>query len=171
MEQRSAHSTSSLSRRRVLIAAGASGAALLLGRQIDARGATTTSTPQPSQNETPVTTAAGAHEATPAGSPAATPVASPATSPAATGPVFEASMQSLQFIPQEIDIKAGTTVIWTNKDVVAHTVTHRAKPEDQLFSSPMLMPGDSFSFTFEKPGTYAYFCMPHPFMTGTVVVS
>ncbi len=102
-----------------------------------------------------------------ASTPVATPTASPVASP--VGAVFEASMQSLKFIPQEIDIEVGTTVVWTNKDTVAHTVTHRAK--EQLFASPMLMPGESFSYRFDKAGTYAYFCMPHPFMTGTVVVS
>ncbi len=80
-------------------------------------------------------------------------------------------MQSLKFIPDEIDIKAGTTVIWTNEDVVAHTVTHRVKVEDQLFASPLLAPGDTFSYTFDKAGTYPFYCMPHPFMTGSVVVS
>jgi outer membrane protein assembly factor BamB len=103
--------------------------------------------------------------------PEASPTAASTESPTPAGAVFEASMRSLQFIPGEIDIAAGTTVVWTNDDVVAHTVTQRAKPEDQLFSSPLLAPGESFSFTFDTPGTYAYFCMPHPFMAGTVVVS
>jgi len=108
--------------------------------------------------------------ATPAASPAASPVASPAVgTPSPVGAVFEASMQSLKFIPQEIDISVGTTVVWTNKDSMAHTVTHRAAK--QLFASPLIMPGESFSYTFDRAGTYPYFCMPHPFMTGTVVVS
>lgn len=111
-----------------------------------------------------------ARAATPAASPAVSPAASPvAGTPSPVGAVFEASMQSLKFIPQEIDIAVGTTVVWTNKDSMAHTVTHRA--EKQLFASPLIMPGESFSYTFDKAGTYPYFCMPHPFMTGTVVVS
>ena len=52
-------------------------------------------------------------------------------------------MQSLKFIPPEIDIKVGTTVVWTNEDVVAHTVTHKVKVEDQLFASPLLAPGQN----------------------------
>ncbi len=80
-------------------------------------------------------------------------------------------MQSLKYIPQEIDIKVGTTVVWTNEDEVAHTVTHRAKVEDQLFSSPLLAPGETFSYTFDTAGMYGVYCLPHPFMTGTVVVS
>jgi outer membrane protein assembly factor BamB len=116
-----------------------------------------------------------ANEGTPipsaAGEPDASPTVAIADTPTPAGAVFEASMESLKFIPAEIVISVGTTVIWTNDDVVAHTVTQRAKPEDQLFSSPLLAPGESFSFTFDTLGTYAYFCMPHPFMTGTVVVS
>lgn len=80
-------------------------------------------------------------------------------------------MQSLKFIPPEIDIEAGTTVVWTNEDVVAHTVTHKVNVEDQLFASPFISPGQSFSYTFDKPGTYPIYCLPHPFMMQTVVVA
>ena len=117
------------------------------------------STPTP----TPAASSAGVKEPTPSGSPAASPVA--------IGPVFESTMQSLKFIPAEIEIEAGTTVVWTNLDVVAHSVTHKVKVEDQLFSSPLMAPGDTFSYTFEKPGKYPIFCLPHPFMTQTVLVS
>lgn len=175
MDHRSSNLPVFLNRRQMLIAAGVTGMALVLDRQIEVRGAATTPTAV-SATETPVESAAGEQEPTPIGgavgmpktSPVASPEASPAASPAA---VFDASMQSLKFLPQEIRIPVGTTVVWTNKDTVTHTVTQRAKPEDQIFSSPMIPPGGSFSFTFEKPGTYPYFCMPHPFMTGTVVVS
>lgn len=103
--------------------------------------------------------------------PTATPAASPAASPVASGPTFVSTIVSLKFTPPEIDIEAGTTVIWENRDVVSHTVTHKAKVEDQLFASPYIEPGKSFSFTFEKPGTYPVFCIPHPFMSQTVVVT
>ncbi len=106
-----------------------------------------------------------------AGEPEASPTVALTETPTPAGAVFEASMESLKYIPAVIEIAAGTTVVWTNDDVVAHTVTQRAKPEDQLFSSPLLAPGEGFSFTFDTPGTYEYFCMPHPFMAGTVVVS
>jgi outer membrane protein assembly factor BamB/plastocyanin len=106
-----------------------------------------------------------------AGEPEASPTITATEAPTPAGEVFEATMQSLKYIPEDIDIKVGTTVVWTNEDVVAHTVTHRAKVEDQLFSSPLLVPGETFSFTFETAGTYGIFCLPHPFMTGTVVVS
>jgi amicyanin len=69
------------------------------------------------------------------------------------------------FTPQELRIKAGTTVTWTNEDDIPHTVVSppqvRSKPLDT---------NDKFAFTFTRPGTYKYFCSLHPHMTGVVVV-
>jgi plastocyanin len=42
--------------------------------------------------------------------------------------------------------------------------------DPRTFKSGALDTDDSFSFTFDKPGTYRYFCSIHPHMTGTVVV-
>lgn len=80
-------------------------------------------------------------------------------------------MNALKYLPAEISIHAGTTVVWTNDDVVAHTVTQRVSPADRELHSPMMLPGESFAFTFDRPGSYPYFCEPHPFMTGRVTVS
>ncbi len=143
-----------LGRRQLLSLAGAVFAAGATGARADAH----TATPTPSQ----AASDAGTKEATPVGSPVAAPVS--------TGPVFESTIRSFQFLPPEIDIETGTTVIWTNNDVVVHTVTHRANATDQLFSSPFLTPSQTFSYTFDKPGIYPIFCMPHPFMTQTVMV-
>lgn len=142
-------------RRRVLALGMSALAASLFGQQAAAHNATAT--------PTPTSSAPGAKTATPAASPAASPVAS--------GSTFVATIASLKFNPPEIDIEAGTTVIWENKDVVSHTVTHKVKVEDQLFASPYIEPGQSFSFTFEKPGVYPVYCIPHPFMSQTVVVT
>jgi plastocyanin len=70
------------------------------------------------------------------------------------------------FLPQRITVKAGTTVTWTNDDDDSHTVASSGK----LFKSKALDTGDKFSFTFTTPGTYAYICSVHPYMTGAVVV-
>jgi len=139
--------------RRAFLAAAAALTALGLGHRSDAHEKT----------PTPAMSAAGKPEATPVGSPIASPVV--------TGPIFEAPIRSLKFLPPEIDIEVGTTVVWINEDVIAHTVTHRVKPGDQLFASPYLVPGERFSYTFAKPGAYPVYCLPHPFMTQTVVVS
>jgi plastocyanin len=62
-------------------------------------------------------------------------------------------------------VKTGTKVTWTNMDSVTHTVT----ADQGAFNSPV-PPGNSFSFTFTKAGTYTYHCMIHPSMTATIVV-
>ena len=68
------------------------------------------------------------------------------------------------FYPKLTQIQAGDTITWTNKDVSVHTVTSN----DELFDSGMLMPGDTFEQTFAEPGLYEYYCMLHPWMTGTI---
>jgi len=69
------------------------------------------------------------------------------------------------FGPQELKVKAGTMVTWTNEDDIPHTVV---SPNN--FRSKALDTEGSYSFTFTTPGTYKYFCSLHPHMTGTVVV-
>ena len=69
------------------------------------------------------------------------------------------------FGPQELKVKAGTTVTWTNEDDIPHTVV---SPNN--FRSKPLDSEDKYSFTFTTPGTYKYFCSLHPHMTGTIVV-
>jgi plastocyanin len=77
------------------------------------------------------------------------------------------SIDNFAFAPAAITVKVGTTVTWTNKDQDAHTVT----AQDRSFSSAPLNTGATYQFTFTKPGTYAYLCTIHPFMTATVVVT
>ena len=88
-------------------------------------------------------------------------VASPAL--AAT---VEVKIDNFTFNPQQITVKAGDTVIWTNGDDIPHTVTSKTG----LFKSKALDTDDKFSFTFATPGTFKYFCALHPHMTGTIVV-
>jgi plastocyanin len=77
------------------------------------------------------------------------------------------AIRDFAFGPQVVSVKPGTTVHWANRDSEAHTVTS----DTGAFNSPVLQPGAGYSFTFTKPGTYAYHCTIHPFMTGKVVVS
>jgi quinohemoprotein ethanol dehydrogenase len=75
------------------------------------------------------------------------------------------------FNPGVIIVPPGTTVTWTNTGEIEHTVTEAAADKKKpLFDSGLLKPGQSFSYTFDKPGTYDYYCEPHPFMRGIVVV-
>ncbi len=79
-------------------------------------------------------------------------------------------IKNFAFGPSSITIKKGTTVTWTNKDSVGHTVTPDQETED--FQGSQLIDKDqTYSFTFETAGTYTYHCTPHPQMTGTVVVT
>ena len=78
----------------------------------------------------------------------------------------QAGMRQLTFTPQRIEIAAGGTVTWTNRDAVIHTVTDAGGRWD----SGLIEPGAKWSRRFDRPGTYTIHCTPHPFMKATVVV-
>lgn len=75
-------------------------------------------------------------------------------------------IDNFSFGPTALTVAVGTTVTWTNHDDIPHTVVS----DDKVFKSKVLDTDQSFSFTFDKPGTYPYFCSLHPKMTGKVVV-
>ncbi len=78
----------------------------------------------------------------------------------------EVKIDNFSFGPATLTVAAGTTVTWTNRDDIPHTVAS----DDKVFKSKVLDTDEKFSFTFTKPGTYGYFCSIHPKMTGKVVV-
>ena len=91
----------------------------------------------------------------------------PAAKPvAATG--NEVAIDNFSFGPAMLTVAVGTKVVWTNDDADPHTVTSETDPK--LLKSPALDTGESFTFTFDKPGTYRYFCSLHPHMQGIIVV-
>ena len=77
------------------------------------------------------------------------------------------------YIPADISISVGDTVTWSNDDTAAHTVTSGLASEgpDGNFDSSLFMAGNTYEVTFDEAGEYPYFCMVHPWMTGTVTVS
>jgi len=77
----------------------------------------------------------------------------------------EVKIDNFSFGPATITVAAGTTVTWTNRDDIPHTVV-----SDGTFKSKAMDTDEKFSYTFAKPGTYSYFCSIHPKMTGKVVV-
>jgi plastocyanin len=81
--------------------------------------------------------------------------------------VDDGDMASWGYSPTSLTVTAGTTVTWKNAGSQAHGVTS----QDQLFDSRLLDAGKSWSYTFDTPGTYRYFCVPHPWMKGRIVVS
>jgi len=106
-------------------------------------------------------------------------------SPTMTGPVtVEVSLPSGTsvpgceetnecYIPATVSINAGDTVSWSNDDTAAHTVTSGSAADGPsgVFDSSLLIAGGTFEHTFDSSGTENYYCMVHPWMTGSVQVS
>ena len=90
----------------------------------------------------------------------------PGTAHAAT---ISAAIRDYSFQPAALTVQPGDTVTWTNYDDAPHTVTTSSGPE--AISSPTLQKGQSYSFTFTKPGVDHYYCSVHPQMTGSVTVT
>jgi plastocyanin len=112
---------------------------------------------------------APADSAAPAGDSAAAGITPrrPTPAPIPANRTVAVELRGLKFNPARITIDAGTTVVWTNYDAAAHTVT----ANDKSFDSGTMQPeGGTWQYTFNRPGTYNYFCAPHPFMRGVVVV-
>lgn len=76
------------------------------------------------------------------------------------------------FTPADIAVPPGTTIVWTNSDEILHTVTS-GEPEGvtDTFNGELDGAGTTFSFTFDEPGDYSYFCARHNGMRGTVTVT
>jgi plastocyanin len=92
-------------------------------------------------------------------------MASRATS-APPGPV-EVKIDNFTFAPITVKVAGGTTVKWVNHDDIPHTVVSDDK---KTFRSKPMDTNESFSYTFDRPGTYTYFCSIHPKMVAKVVV-
>jgi plastocyanin len=78
-------------------------------------------------------------------------------------------IKNMAFTPSQISVDKGGTVTWTNNDSVTHTVV------DDLSNvggpnSGDIAPGNTYSFTFNKTGSFQYHCSIHPSMRGTIVV-
>ena len=79
-------------------------------------------------------------------------------------------IQSDGFNPKTLKVSAGTTVEWINKDSEVHLVDSGTPGNPTLlFTSKNIKPGSSWSHTFTKAGTYAYYCRIHG-RTGTIIV-
>jgi plastocyanin len=81
------------------------------------------------------------------------------------------SIRDFAYSPATLTVKAGTTVTWTNYDNAPHDVVAKQSSPNAPDSN-LLSKGESFSFTFNQPGTYEYLCTPHAsFMQATVIVT
>lgn len=89
--------------------------------------------------------------------------------PAPVDPTVEVT--GFLFQPSDLQVRVGTEVTWANRDEILHTVTSgEPGARTQLFDGALSDQGTSFSFRFETPGTYPYFCSRHEHMTGIVEV-
>jgi len=77
------------------------------------------------------------------------------------------------YMPYNAALDPDGEATWHNIDTAAHTVTSGTPAEglDDVFDSGLVPAGGMFSYKFEEAGTYDYFCMVHPWMTGIVTVS
>jgi plastocyanin len=95
-------------------------------------------------------------------------ISSLAAAPPTTQATASVKIENFAFLPKTLEITTGTTVTWQNADDVPHTATSKGDPP--LFDSGALDTDEHFSFTFTRPGTYAYYCKVHTHMTGLIVV-
>ena len=86
--------------------------------------------------------------------------------PRQTARVIKAGIKNVSYLQPRLQVTVGTTVEWTNNDPMPHTVTATGKS----FDSGLINPGKTWRHTFTKAGTFSFFCQPHPFMKGTIVV-
>jgi plastocyanin len=78
------------------------------------------------------------------------------------------TIDNFTFSPSALTVQPGARVIWTNRDDIPHTVTSADDP--RVMKSAPMDTGDTFAFTFTRPGKYHYFCSLHPHMEGSVIV-
>lgn len=83
-----------------------------------------------------------------------------------TADAHDVAVDNFSFTPAQASVPAGTTVRWTNRDDVPHNIVST----ERQFKSPVLDTGEQFSYRFDRPGAYKYFCSIHPRMTGQIVV-
>jgi len=91
---------------------------------------------------------------------------SPTNADTASGPVTHIQIRGLSFHLPDGPLPVGTTIEWRNDDPLGHTVT----ASDGSFQSTLIEPGRTWRHTFATPGTYSFFCTPHPFMRGAITI-
>ena len=78
------------------------------------------------------------------------------------------SMKDIKYIPREVEVSVGDTVVWTNDDPIPHTVTAE---KGETFDSGNVDGGDTYEYTPRKAGEISYVCTIHPNQTGTLTVT
>jgi plastocyanin len=91
---------------------------------------------------------------------------SSASSPSASG-TKAVTISDYEYAPETLTVPIGTTVTFSNRDSTPHTATSK---QSGAFESGSIDTGKSAKVTLDEAGTFAYYCLFHPFMKGTVVV-
>jgi len=78
-------------------------------------------------------------------------------------------IRDFAFYPDTLRVAAGTRVTWVNCESAA-IEPHTSTAEAGTWNSDLIAPGESFAHTFTATGTNGYFCIPHPFMIGAIIV-
>jgi plastocyanin len=78
----------------------------------------------------------------------------------------QVEIKGMQFVPRELDVNVGDTIVWTNDDFVPHTVTS-GNPSVKAFDSKSIDPKVQWSYEVTSAGQYAYVCTFHPTMHGS----
>ncbi len=89
--------------------------------------------------------------------------------PRAEAAAAEVVIDNFTFTPATLNVAAGTTVTFRNRDDIPHSVVSALRPP--AFRSKVMDTDDSFAFVFDRPGRWDYFCGLHPHMQGTIVVT
>ncbi len=97
---------------------------------------------------------------------ATTPAATSRSPAKAAARTVSTGIKNINYLQPRLQITVGTTVEWKNSDPLPHSVT----ATDKSFDSGLIQPGKTYRHTFTKAGTYNFYCIPHPFMKGVVVV-
>jgi plastocyanin len=90
----------------------------------------------------------------------------PAAGAHAAGKTHTVRIEGMKFVPERVEVAAGDTVIWTNKDFLPHSVTAAGAGVE----SGDLAPSKSWRFVARKKGEMPYICRLHPVMKGVLVV-
>jgi plastocyanin len=84
----------------------------------------------------------------------------------------DVTVRTFMFDPSPLHVETGTTVTWADRDRIDHTVTSGTpKDPNGTFDGTLPHEGATFTFRFDKPGTYPYFCRIHNVMRGEIVVA
>ncbi len=132
---------------------------------------TTVPTSAPTAAAQPTSAPAAAPTSAPPAPPTATRVpptaVPPTTAPPRPAAAATVTISDYAYAPEAITVAPGTRIVWTNKDADVHTVTSVG---NNLFDSGEFGTDGTFTFTFSQPGEYNYYCVPHDYMKGKVIV-